>query len=104
MKKFIIILITALAFIGLMLWFASSQDAQYAKYKVGRNSQNLEAVGQEFENQGQAHIKNGESHPPYNSNPPTSGWHYVLPANWGVYAKPLADEQAIHNLEHGGIW
>ncbi|OGI95759.1 hypothetical protein A2917_00375 [Candidatus Nomurabacteria bacterium RIFCSPLOWO2_01_FULL_42_17] len=104
MKKFIIILIIAFVSIGLIIWLTSIQDAKYVNYRVGKNVQNLESIGQEFENQGQVHIKNGESHPSYNSNPPTSGWHYVLPANWGVYGRPLADEQAIHNLEHGGIW
>ncbi len=103
-KKFTIILAVAFAVIGLIIWFAISQDAKYAKYRVGTNSQNLDAVGQVFENQGQVHIKIGDSHPPYNSNPPTSGWHYSLPASWGVYDKPLVDEQAVHNLEHGGIW
>lgn len=54
--------------------------------------------------QGTQHIGEGESHPPYNSNPPTSGWHYANPAPWGVQEKDLPDEQLVHNLEHGGIW
>ena len=54
--------------------------------------------------QGADHIAVGQSHPPYNSNPPTSGWHYASPAKWGVYATELPDETLVHNLEHGGIW
>ena len=104
MKKFSIYLGVAFVVIGLIVWFAISQDAKNAEYKIGQNVQNLDAIGQVFENQGQEHIKVGASHPPYNSNPPTSGWHYSQPAKWGVHSKPLADEQAIHNLEHGGIW
>jgi len=104
MKNFIIILVVVFSVLGLIIWFAISQDAKNTQYKVGENLQNLDPVGQIFENQGQTHIKVGELHPPYNSNPPTSGWHYLQPANWGVYAKPLVDEQAVHNLEHGGIW
>ena len=53
---------------------------------------------------GQEHIPVGASHPPYNSNPPTSGWHYAEPAPWGMHQNELPDEQLIHNLEHGGIW
>src|SRR3989339_880389 len=60
--------------------------------------------GEEVAIQGQEHIAVGASHPEYNSNPPTSGWHYVQPANWGVSQTELPDEQVIHNLEHGGIW
>jgi hypothetical protein len=53
--------------------------------------------------QGQQHIDDGASHPPYNSDPPTSGWHYVEPADAGYYEEPLEDEQLIHNLEHGHV-
>ncbi|HEU5314893.1 MAG TPA: DUF3105 domain-containing protein [Chloroflexota bacterium] len=54
--------------------------------------------------QGQTHIQEGQSHPPYNSVPPTSGWHYgnqVAPP--GVSRAPIADEIQVHNLEHGEI-
>jgi hypothetical protein len=57
-----------------------------------------------YPNLGQTHITPGDSHPPYNSNPPTSGWHWPEPAAWGVYPNQLPDEQLVHNLEHGGIW
>ena len=50
------------------------------------------------------HIQPGASHPDYNSNPPTSGWHYSKQADWGFYTKELPDERVVHNLEHGGIW
>jgi hypothetical protein len=54
--------------------------------------------------QGREHIPVGAAHPAYNSNPPTSGWHYEKPAKWGIYEEELADEQIVHNLEHCGIW
>jgi hypothetical protein len=54
--------------------------------------------------QGALHIQRGQSHPPYNSKPPTSGWHYAdAVAPWGVSAQPIPDEVQVHNLEHGGI-
>ncbi|MBI3963107.1 MAG: DUF3105 domain-containing protein [Deinococcus sp.] len=53
--------------------------------------------------QGAQHVSAGEAHPPYNSTPPTSGWHYDQPANWGIYTTSIPDEQQVHNLEHGGI-
>jgi hypothetical protein len=53
--------------------------------------------------QGAPHIKPGESHEPYNSNPPTSGWHYDNPSAAGVYPEPVADETLVHNLEHGHV-
>jgi hypothetical protein len=39
----------------------------------------------------------------YNSNPPTSGSHSEA-APWGFNVEEILDENAIHNLEHGGIW
>ena len=41
---------------------------------------------------------------PYNSNPPTSGYHWgggVAP--WGVQTQPISDTISVHNLEHGGV-
>lgn len=60
----------------------------------------------EFEDQGTEHIKDGSDHLPYNSNPPSSGWHYANPALIGFYGRneDLPDEQVIHNIEHGDIW
>ena len=44
------------------------------------------------------------AHGPYNSNPPTSGWHYGGGTGpWGVTSQPVADELTVHNLEHGGV-
>lgn len=59
--------------------------------------------GQLIPDQGREHIGPGHTHE-YNSNPPTSGWHFSQPAEWGIYDKELPDEVLIHNIEHGGIW
>jgi len=54
--------------------------------------------------QGRDHVAPGQAHPAYNSNPPSSGWHYAGTAPWGFHNGELPDELLIHNLEHGGIW
>ncbi len=59
--------------------------------------------GQRMLIQGQQHIEVGASHPPYNSDPPTSGWHYDTPIRAGFYEEPQADEYVVHNLEHGHV-
>ena len=54
--------------------------------------------------QGQTHIQRNDSHPPYNSVPPTSGWHWgdaVAPP--GISREPIPNEMQVHNLEHGEI-
>lgn len=62
------------------------------------------SVGTAYPDQGRDHIVSGQPHLPYNSNPPTSGWHNPAPAPWGFYPNELPDEVLVHNLEHGGIW
>lgn len=48
------------------------------------------------------HIPEGEK-ATFNSNPPTSGAHYAIPAPWGIHNQAPLDEALVHNLEHGGI-
>lgn len=59
--------------------------------------------GEEIPIVSREHINVGDPHEPYNSNPPTSGPH-AGPLPWGFSEQEVADEDAIHNLEHGGIW
>ncbi len=59
--------------------------------------------GELIADQGRDHVKPGDTHPPYNSNPPTSGWHYDVSDKPGVYDSPLPDEELVHSLEHGYV-
>ena len=49
------------------------------------------------------HIGLGQEHPPYNTVPASSGWHYDATARWGVHDSFIPDETLVHNLEHGGV-
>ncbi|HSX57934.1 MAG TPA: DUF3105 domain-containing protein [Candidatus Saccharimonadales bacterium] len=59
-----------------------------------------------------AHVKKGDPHVPYTSNPPSSGPHYngidpatgIGPVVCQTYTHELDDESAVHNLEHGAVW
>ena len=39
----------------------------------------------------------------YTTNPPTSGRHYVVPAQDGIYGDPPHDEELVHAEEHGRV-
>ena len=39
----------------------------------------------------------------YNTNPPTTGRHYEIPADDGIYGVAPQDEQLVHNMEHGRV-
>jgi hypothetical protein len=44
------------------------------------------------------------SNPKWNTDPPTSGPHYPVPAVYGEYDTPLKTSQVVHNLEHGAVF
>ena len=64
----------------------------------------VQLLGQEYADEGRAHLLNGEQPPEYKVNPPVSGSHDPEPAEWGFYEQEVPDTKVIHNLEHGGIW
>ena len=39
----------------------------------------------------------------YNTNPPTTGRHYEIPAQDGVYGNAPQDEELVHGEEHGRV-
>ena len=40
----------------------------------------------------------------WNTDPPTTGPHYEVPAVFGSYSEPLQPARLVHNLEHGGVF
>ena len=40
----------------------------------------------------------------YVQHPPVGGAHAPVWQNCGFYAHPVADENAVHSLEHGAVW
>src|SRR3989338_7580172 len=91
-KRIVLILILVLAVFGIYKLFNNSGPADGLK------------PGVFFEMQSRDHIAVGAPHEEYNSDPPTGGWHYDMPAQTGIYDKELPDEQLVHNLEHGHVW
>jgi hypothetical protein len=63
-------------------------------------------VGEEIADLGAQHVAQEETHPNYNSNPPTSGWHWAGVAGAGIKNKPIPDELILHSMEHGAavVW
>lgn len=40
----------------------------------------------------------------YAQTPPAGGLHHPLWQQCGVYSQPIANEHAVHSLEHGVVW
>ena len=98
--------IGAFVLVGLIaMIFSVSLIAGNLPISIGGGSTE-EGPWERFPDQGRTHISPGIRHPPYNSVPATSGWHYdipLAPERWGVHDRFLVDEVLIHNLEHGGV-
>lgn len=92
-RRWVIGVVLAVLGIGLLVWGGLAYNRKQAE--------NLPGVF--VEDQGRQHVTT-TNHPPHNSNPPTSGWHYPQPAEWNIYKEEIQDEILIHNLEHGGVW
>ncbi len=99
-------LVTILVAVGVILAvvFAIVSERQTTEAPVGVPMEEANCTEPEtFEAQEGQHIKEGSPHAPYNSNPPTSGPHYEIPADPAFYRDPVEPERVVHNLEHGMI-
>jgi hypothetical protein len=56
---------------------------------------------QSFEVSGRSHVETPVSYP---QTPPVGGDHASVWQNCGFYDTPIADENAVHSLEHGAVW
>src|SRR3989338_7037303 len=63
-------------------------------------------MGEKMPDMGAVHVARDKSHPEYNTNPPTSGWHWAGPAGRGIKNEPVPDELILHSMEHGAavVW
>ena len=95
-----IILLTLVILVG-GLWLSGS--------RANKNKEKLSKplIGEKVIEMESPHIKLGESHEPYNSNPPTSGPHIGdSVAGAGIKDDFVADELVVHSMEHGAtvLW
>jgi Protein of unknown function (DUF3105) len=72
-------------------------DLETAAAAAGCELEDVEASGN-FD-----HTTDPSERVKYNSNPPTSGRHFAVPAEDGAYSTAPSDEELVHNLEHGRV-
>ncbi len=76
---------------------------------LGSNNSNANvsyAQGSRIDIQEPINIPNGETHPEYNSSPPTSGWYYTVERDtmkWGLNEHPFKEEEQVSFLKDGAI-
>lgn len=87
-------------FLGSILGYALLSGG---KLGSGEKQSQDTGPGQKVPDMGNQHVKAGETHEPYNTNPPTSGPHYPFLARWGIHNTTIPRELQVHNLEDGGV-
>lgn len=60
----------------------------------------LDAV-KTFDYRGGQHVQTPVT---YTENPPVGGQHNPVWLNCGIYDAPVANENAVHSMEHGAVW
>lgn len=86
--------VIAVAGIG-WLGYTLLRDQQLNQVPEGTNTA--------FNYVGGEHVAEGEI-VPYAETPPVGGEHYAAWQNCGFYPQPIANENAVHSLEHGAVW
>jgi hypothetical protein len=87
-------LVVSVGLIALLSGFFTARDQPGVSGEQG-------GPGKAFRDLGHDHLRPGDLRPLYNSNPPTSGPHFVKPVTRdGV---PLSDDQLLQALELGDV-
>lgn len=98
-------LIPTLLILGVGVWALSSGVLESKEDPTKPATVSSEIPGTEtFSIVGRDHINQGTPGSGYNSNPPSSGPHWLSPSDNGYFENEFPDEQLLHNLEHGHIW
>lgn len=90
--------------VGMALWIVGAARTSAEVAEVGDTSGEWEFIP----TQPAIHIESGEPYEPWNTDPPTSGYHYgdpVQPVRAGFYEEQIVpDENLVHSMEHGYIF
>lgn len=84
---------------------ADGQEPKITTKKFDAAARKADGCGelQEFESEGRGHSTDLNEKLTFKTNPPSSGKHYQVASEWGVYDTQQPDVQTVHNLEHGHI-
>jgi hypothetical protein len=74
--------------VGGVIWWARSQSGDIAGIVT-------------YSNLSRDHVTGKVNYP---QNPPVGGPHNAVWQNCGIYSTPVANENAVHDLEHGAVW
>ncbi|GHO82553.1 DUF3105 domain-containing protein [Dictyobacter formicarum] len=74
--------------VGVIVWAVRAQASEIAGVVT-------------YKNLSRDHVTGKVTYP---QNPPVGGAHNAIWQNCGIYRTPVANENAVHSLEHGAVW
>jgi hypothetical protein len=94
--------VLAAALIGILVYAAQNQgigDHSSLKYAQSQISGLHSSKGYD-----RKHVEGLVNYPNQKDTPPVGGDHNQVPESCQVYTAPIANEHAVHSLEHGAVW
>jgi Protein of unknown function (DUF3105) len=79
----------------------SAGDARVALEQAGCTLTVVKALDNKSDH---SDVPTPETKVEWNTDPPTNGPHFGVPAIFGAYDAPLEQTRVVHNLEHGGVY
>jgi hypothetical protein len=92
----VLLVVVLVSVVGVLIF----QEAQRQDELDQAASQPIEGV-QSFKDLTRDHVETPVTYP---QTPPVGGNHNAVWQNCGVYSAPIANENAVHSLEHGAVW
>ena len=92
----------AAVLVGIIAYAAANQgigDKSSLKYAESQISGLQVSHGQ-----GRQHVPGTVNYPNQATTPPDGGDHNALPQSCQIYTAAVANEHAVHSLEHGAVW
>jgi hypothetical protein len=91
-------------FLGYIIFYAVQHQGigdhssrEYAESQIS-------GIHSTFQHYSRNHVEGPVNYPGQSNTPPVGGKHNAVPQSCQAYNAPIANEHAVHSLEHGAVW
>ena len=90
-------------FLAGILFYAVQNQGEGDKSSLKYAQKHISGLKNSF-GLGRQHVEGPVSYPNQATTPPVGGNHNGVPQSCQAYSEPIANEHAVHSLEHGAVW